>query len=216
MKKLIPLFLLIAFTFVSCQKDPDSGKLDNNFVALTEKVPKVNFSDYTTFYIADSISTDAGINQNSNHWMTEGIQDEILDEIENTFIKRGFTPSSDKDSAELGVQVTFMEDSHYYLGNNGYWGGYPGYWGYWGGYWGYPGYGGYYPGGYWGGFPLMYNMRVGILVMEVVDLTNATDKNIPVIWTAWMGGMLYNQKFNQAACLDAIQQCFKQSPYFKK
>ena len=54
MKKLIPI-LLAVFALASCEKDPDMGKLDNNYLVYTNYDKQANFKDFSTFYLADKI-----------------------------------------------------------------------------------------------------------------------------------------------------------------
>ena len=52
MKKLIPI-LLAVFALASCEKDPDMGKLDDNYLVYTNYDKQANFKDFSTFYLAD-------------------------------------------------------------------------------------------------------------------------------------------------------------------
>ena len=54
MKKLIPI-LLAVFALASCEKDPDMGKLDDNYLVYTNYDKQANFKDFSTFYLADKI-----------------------------------------------------------------------------------------------------------------------------------------------------------------
>ena len=89
----------------------------------------------------------------------------------------------------------------------------PGYWspGYWG-----PGWGNwYYP------YPVVYSYSVGSLLTELVDLdtpaASKADAKLPVLWTAYMSGLLSgSDKFDTQLAVRAIEQAFVQSPYVKK
>ena len=50
MKKLIPI-LLAVFALASCEKDPDMGKLDDNYLVYTNYDKKADFK-VPTFYLA--------------------------------------------------------------------------------------------------------------------------------------------------------------------
>ncbi|MBP8767895.1 MAG: DUF4136 domain-containing protein, partial [Parabacteroides sp.] len=94
-----------------------------------------------------------------------------------------------------------------------WWWNYPGYWspGYWG-----PGWGNwYYP------YPVVYSYSVGSLLTELVDLdapaASKADAKLPVLWTAYMSGLLSgSDKFDTQLAVRAIEQAFVQSPYVKK
>ena len=53
MKKLIPI-LLAVFALASCEKDPDMGKLDDNYLVYTNYDKQANFKDFSTFYLAEN------------------------------------------------------------------------------------------------------------------------------------------------------------------
>ena len=57
MKKMISVLsvLFVLFLSTSCQKDPDMSKLDDNFMVYTDYDKKENFSEFSTYYIPDSI-----------------------------------------------------------------------------------------------------------------------------------------------------------------
>ena len=49
MKKLIPI-LLAVFALVSCEKDPDMDKLDNEYLVFTSHDTSTKFNDFSTYY----------------------------------------------------------------------------------------------------------------------------------------------------------------------
>lgn len=53
MKKLIPI-LLAVFALTSCEKDPDLGKLEDNYLVYTNHDEKANFK-VPTFFLAPQI-----------------------------------------------------------------------------------------------------------------------------------------------------------------
>ena len=48
MKKLIPI-LLAVFALVSCEKDPDMDKLDNEYLVFTSHDTSTKFNDFSTY-----------------------------------------------------------------------------------------------------------------------------------------------------------------------
>ena len=56
MKKLIPI-LLAVFALASCEKDPDMGKLDDNYLVYTNHDEKADFK-VPTFYLHSRQMTD--------------------------------------------------------------------------------------------------------------------------------------------------------------
>lgn len=215
MKKIFSLLLIGAAMF-SCQKDPDTDKLDADFVVLTNHDTSFEFAKAKTYFVPDSVLIIGASKDKPNYWMNEN-SEKILDTFRENLDQRGYVEVTDKADADFGLQVSFVEDTSYFAGYNGgygnpWWGSYPGYWspGYWGGYWG---------GGYYYPYPILYSYNVGALLGELVDLSEPTitddTTKLPVVWNAYMAGLLYNSKFNVAASIQAINQAFQQSTYLK-
>ena len=60
---------------------------------------------------------------------------------------------------------------------------------------------------------MSYNYSTGSLLIELVKL-DAETKKIPIIWNAYMSGLLYSSnKINLQLSVEAINQAFKQSSY---
>ena len=216
MKKIFPFFLLVLL-LASCQKDPDMSKLDNDFLVFTNHDKDAKFESFTTFYIPDSVLV-IGTSEKPQFW-TANEADDIITTLVNNMESRGFKRTLDKDNADLGLQVSYVQSTQYFADyNDGYnypywWWNYPGYWspGYWG-----PGWGNwYYP------YPVVYSYSVGSLLTELVDLdapaASKADTKLPVLWTAYMSGLLSgSDKFDTQLAVRAIEQAFVQSPYVKK
>jgi len=215
MKKYFLLYSLILLAMISCQKDPDTSKLDNDFPVSTNYDKSAVFSSYATFYIPDSVLVLDG-NQTSRYW-TDDNADRVVAAFVRNMESRGYTQVNNRDSADLGLQVSYVEDVNYiysggYYDDPYWWWGYPGYWGpgYWGG-WG----GWYYP------YTVGYSYAVGSLLAEMVDLDTAVavdeSSKLSVIWTAYMSGLLSgSSNFNNQLAVSAIDQAFAQSPYIKR
>lgn len=213
MKKLVPI-LLVVLVLAACHKEPDSSKLDNDFVVLTDHDAEANFSAYTTFYIPDSVLI-IGDYPQPRYW-TAGQTEQIVSTIETALTSRGYTRINDRNEADLGIQSSYIEDVTYFHGYYDYpywWWGYPGYWG--SGYWGDWG-GWYYP------YPITYSYRVGSLLTEIVDLKAKAPRRdagtrLTVLWTAYMQGLLSSSnQYNSELAVRALNQAFTQSPYLQK
>ncbi|MCD7976062.1 MAG: DUF4136 domain-containing protein [Tannerellaceae bacterium] len=214
MKKYFLLYSLILLAVVSCQKDPDTSKLDDDFPVSTSYDKSAVFSNYSTFYIPDSVLVLDGNERAS--YLTEENGGSIIAAFVKNMENRGYTQIADRDSADLGLQVSYVQDVNY-IGSGGYyddywWWDYPGYWG--PGYWGNWG-GWYYP------YSVYYSYSVGSLLAEMVDLDTVTPVNesskLPVIWTAYMSGLLSgSSNINKQLAVNAVDQAFAQSPYIRK
>lgn len=193
-------FLLLAATaiFSSCEKDPDLSKMDSDFTVYTQYDPEADFSTASTYFLPDSILTTGGGMQ-AVYWKDENAQT-LIKLIESKMNTRNYSRESDKENAQLGIQVSYVENSTHVGGlwwNTGYWGPF------WGGGW-------YYP------YPVSYNYDTGTLVIEIVDLRDkeTTDAKLPVIWRTTNSGMLYgNNQLNLLLVQRSIEQAFNQSTY---
>lgn len=216
MKKIYPLFLFVLL-LASCQKDPDMSKLDDDFLVFTNHDKKTNFESFNTFYIPDSVLV-IGDDEKPKYW-TANESTDVISAVVGNMEKRGFKRTFDKEEAGLGVQVSYVQSTHYFTDyNTGYnnpywWWNYPGYWnpGYWGSCWG----DWYYP------YPVVYSYSVGSLLTEMVNLKGSSDKSshtkLPVVWTAYMTGLVSgSNQFNTQLSVRAIEQAFVQSPYISK
>lgn len=199
-------FLILLFT--SCQKDPDMGELDVDFVVVTDYDSSADFNTFETYYIPDSILVIG--NNPTPTWVTSQGND-VVDEIVGNMTQRGYTRSFDKTNANLGIQVTFIQNTTYIASDPLYpywWWGYPGpdFWGDWGGW--------YYP------YPIVYSYNVGTLIAEMVNLessTAGTDSQLQVVWTAAMSGLLSgSNSIDMQLAVNAINQAFIQSSYIQK
>lgn len=211
MKKILPFFLLVLL-LASCQKDPDMSKLSDDFVVFTNHDKDAKFDSYTKFYLPDSIMA-IGNSESHQYWKAAESA-EILSTIVANMEKCGYVWTDNKEEADLGLQVSYVESVNYFANypSSPYWWDYSGYW--WPGYWG-PGWSGgwYYP------YPVVYSYSVGSLLIDMVDLNApaAKDSKLTVIWTAYMAGLLSgSNKINAQLAIRAIDQAFVQSPYIKK
>ena len=97
MKKLIPI-LLAVFALSSCEKDPDMGKLDNNYLVYTNYDKKADFK-VPTFYLADQILV---INDSKEPEYLEGEgAEQILAAYTENMEARGYTAADTKENADL-------------------------------------------------------------------------------------------------------------------
>ena len=93
MKKLIPI-LIAVFAFSACEKEPDSDKLEDGTLVLTEYQQGANFSSFSTFFIPDSI-----LQIDSNKGDSTYLTADYAQAIRSTFIQnmtsRGYVNTTD-------------------------------------------------------------------------------------------------------------------------
>ncbi len=206
-------FLILAaiFLLASCHKEP--FERGNDYVVYTSPSDDVNFSQFKTFYIPDSLLI-IGANGKSAY-SKDDAADELIEAFKSSMIKAGYQ-YSDK-NADLGVQMSYIIKTDSYLLPS-WWYDYPGYWSpnYWG-YWNY----------YYLARPIVYSYTTNALITDIVDLTNAPQpgaaisnddgQGLEILWTSYIGGPAGGSLRNDIDRMeDAIEQAFDQSPYLKK
>ena len=213
MKKLIPI-LFAALLFASCQKEPKMSELDNELVVYTSYDKTAEFGNYMYVYVPDSILLIAESTSEEPVYWTSANAAPIIQDFEDHLTARGYMLTDDKKEADLGLQISYFQNTSYFAGgNNNWWYNYPGYWN--------PGY--WYPGGsdwnwYYPYYVPIYSYNVGALMSELIDLKNITPatEKIDVIWNAYMSGLVSgSDKFDLQLSLNAVNQAFVQSPYIK-
>ena len=207
MKKLIPLMMTALF-FTACEKDADTDKLDNKFVVYTNYDKSANFTQFSTYYLPDSILI-IDSKDKQEYWLDDNAQ-KIIDTYVFNMDNRGFLRVTEREDADLGLQVSYVKNTYVYTdyGYPEWWWGYPGYWdapywGNWGGGW-------YYP------YAVNYSYSTGSFLTEALNLNAAQGQNakLPIIWSAYMSGILSGSTdTNVELATKAVSQAFAQSPY---
>ncbi len=126
------------------------------------------------------------------------VRDAIIQQMENVY---GYTPVAappplTKPDADVVMNMTVLK------GNVDVY--YPGYWC---DYWYY--YSCYYGGAYYGG-----SYDVGMLVLELGDLSS-TSSTLPILWSGLVYGVVTNTWNDQTRAVDGINRAFGQSTYLK-
>lgn len=210
MKKIliIPVLALLA---IACQKEPFFRDRDNEYLVYTSPGEDVDFKDYQTFYIADSVLV---IGQSAEPEYSQSTNAKVLIEAyKDNMEKCGYVYTTSRSDADLGIQLTYMVQTEKYVQyyNDPYWWlDYPGYWspGFWGDWYGY-----YYHR------PIAYVYSTNSLVADMVDLSSevGTGRSLEVVWTSYIGGPAGpNITYDVQRMQVAIDQAFEQSEYLKK
>ena len=201
---------LAAVAFCSCQKEPSTSDLHGDYLVYTAHDTGTDFSAIDTYFLPDSILLIGGSDR-TEYWKDESAQ-EIIATVAAAMDNAGDTRTYDKAAANVGIQMSYVEQVTYFVGyNNPYWWWYypyywtPGYWGDWLG-WHYP-------------YGVYYGYTAGSLLTEMLDLEadQQSGKKLPVIWDSFAGGLLTgDSSLNLQRTLDAVEQAFVQSPYLSK
>lgn len=211
MKKNVPFVaLLFLLGIAACEKEPDLERMDGNYFVGTGYEPEADFGGASTFFVPDSILVIG--EKNEPDYLSDAQAKIIIDTYTSCMEKRGYTHTSDKAAADLGIQLTYIGNtSHFttWLDMPVWWWGYTGYWSpfYWGnwGHW-------YYS------FPIQYNCATGKLLMEMIDLRTPKGEGqpLPVIWNNYINGWLTRyEQVDTDLILQGIRQAFRQSEYVK-
>lgn len=214
------LSVLIAFSLMACY--PEGAEyVDEMDIAMTHYDESVNFSDFKTFVMPDTIVyVGSGDESKSVERSADSV---ILDLVVKNFENRHFVRLTEEEvqneeKPDFVVTVSAFSNAYFYYGRGyswyDYWGWYPGWnWfnmiGSWSSF--YP----WYPW-YAGGVYYAYN--TGTLTIEMMNPNGVEEgsKQIPVLWNGVVNGILAGHPAYLQNRLEAnINQCFIQSPYLK-
>ena len=179
--KRILIFSTLALLAAACQKEPYPQDGDSEYLVYTEPAKNVNFADFQTFDIADSLLI---IGQSEKPQYSQSNNALALIQAYRTNMEKAgyiYTPSNP--DADLGIQLTYVIKTERYVqyyNNDPYWWlDYPGYWpsGYWGNW-----YGWYYP------YPVTYTYTTNAFLAEMVDLNTEEGQALKIIWSCYIGG----------------------------
>jgi hypothetical protein len=203
MKKLL-LLCFLSTTLIGCYQTPDTSSLSSDFVVATNRDLRVNFGDFTTYHISDTIPR---ITDSPTDTIIVGPEAlEIVNKIKENLDARGYQFVERNQNPDLAVIPAVIRVTTVGTVCSGWWYGYPGYWppGYWGSWGGY-----YYP---YCGF---YSYDTGSVNIDLMDLLNSdAGNNISATWTAVLFGSLNSSDaVNLDRALTGIDQAFEQSPY---
>jgi hypothetical protein len=200
---------LVAMAFTSCQKDPLKNlTASESRIYITNRDSTINFSDFNTFSIADSVGV---IEDNRGVGMSYGEFDvAVISAVRTALQNRGFTEVARNANPDLGVTVTRIYSNYTGVVE------YPDYWGSYGGfydpfYWGYGGYNYYDPIYYGPTYYSTYQITQGALSVDILNLKDAANSNsLRPVWSAVSRG---TGVFNPATVDIQLNAFMEQSPY---
>lgn len=190
---------------VGCRKDPlNNLNEEEQRIYITNHDRAATFTSFRTYAIADRVVV---VDGNNSSQQSTAADQALMQALERGLESRGFRKSATSATADVGVQISriirtstgFVTGPDYYS----YWD--PFYWGYGGGGFG-SGFGGWGPG--YAVIP--YEVREGMLAIDIIDLTN---NNSPrVLWNALVRGPGLS---SPAAAEDIVNKLLAQSPYLQ-
>ena len=206
MKKLSTIMLAAAcIVLASCQKDPDTDKLDNHYLVYTNYDSGTDFNAIESFYVIDSILI-IGNSEKPTYWNNNNSQ-QIINAYSDKLEGCGYIQTETAEEADVILQLSYINNTYYFtsFGPGPWWNAYPGYWN-WGG-WSW-----YYP------YTFSYSYSTGSIIGELVNTNAPTPQNdkLTVIWNSYICGLLNGNNLSLSRTMEAINQAFVQSPYLKK
>jgi hypothetical protein len=136
MKKVFPMLFAAALLVTACEKTPDTGKLDDDYLVYTDYDAETDFAKFTTFYVPDSVLIIDNSSNKPKFLYGTPASELIIANYVKGMEQAGYVRTLDKSNADLGMQVSYVEETYRfrYYNNYPWWYGYPWYWsfGYWG------------------------------------------------------------------------------------
>ena len=210
MKKIL-LISAAVMLLAACHKEPYPQDGDNQYLVYTSPGKDVNFTQFQTFDIADSLlvigQSDKPMSSQSNNALA------LIQAFRTNMEKRGFIYTPSDPDADLGIQLTYVIKTERYVqyyDDPYWWLDYPGYWpsGYWGNWTGF-----YYPR------PVTYTYTTNALLTDIVNLTGEEEagKPLEILWTSYIGGPAGASLQGDIKRMEAaIDQAFVQSAYLTR
>lgn len=206
MRKHLLFLPLLALLFAACEQNPDTDKLDDDYLVYTNYDKNADYSTINTFYTIDSILLISS--QNTPTYWNNASSARIIEEFRKNMNDYGYTEVETPEEADAILQLSYVSTTYYYydyVNGNPWWNSYPGYWNW-------NSYGWYYP------FYVPYSFSTGSIISELVNMNSrASDTNkLTVIWNAYICGLLSGNSLSMSKTLDGINQAFSQSTYLSK
>ena len=210
MKKIL-LISAAVMLLAACHKEPYPQDGDNQYLVYTSPGKDVNFTQFQTFDITDSLlvigQSDKPMYSQSNNALA------LIQAFRTNMEKRGFIYTPSDPDADLGIQLTYVIKTERYVqyyDDPYWWLDYPGYWpsGYWGNWTGF-----YYPR------PVTYTYTTNALLTDIVNLTGEEEagKPLEILWTSYIGGPAGASLQGDIKRMEAaIDQAFVQSAYLTR
>lgn len=193
-----------------CRKPIGLQQLTSGFTVITHTDINVQFSNYSTYFISDTVVNLSGTS--SDTIITGSAASPFVEVVKQNMNMRGFGFVSRTGAPDLGIAVCVLRDVRSSVTF------YPGWWDNISGYWD-PLYwvsNNSFP--YFYGWSTTYTYQNAALILNMIDLKNAfVNKKLTVIWhVTGFNAFNSDSATNLQSSINAINQAFAQSPYLKK
>jgi hypothetical protein len=211
MRKSVLLSLVGFLALGGCDLQPQSGELARDLVVQTQFDEAVInstgnvFNTYATYIIREDTIGFVSNRSNATYLLESdlnisgGYVIPIISRTKANLNSRGYTQVTEDDNPDFAVNIAILNNFSFFQTIT-----YPGF---------YPGYYGFY--GYY--FPIVntYVSDYTTLVIEIVDIRNASGNQYRVVWKSFIGDLNTIIGLREKT-LEAIDQAFEQSPYITK
>jgi hypothetical protein len=199
------VLLLLAVGVTACDVQPQTGDLARYMVVQTQYDQEVidlnnsinRFDNYSTFVMRiDTLGYVYNARPNDTLIVTNYAKS-VSRLVRDSFLERGYSWVTQDEEPDFAVNIVVLQNFSYYQSiffPSFYSGYYYGYWGYYG--------------------PIVTNhySNYATLVIEVIDIKNATNNQYKWVWKAFIGDLVTTIDL-EAKTLEAIATAFQQSPY---
>ncbi len=197
--------LFLAILFASCEEYPDyDDYVTEQLVSISSYDESVNFKDYSTFNVSDTIAVIDNDNVYKVKASSQPELQKLYNTVKNNVAALGYT-YQDANNADLGVIITLMKTTTVIVSYPWWWYDYC-YWYYWDcGY--YP----YYPYPY----PVVVGgYSAGTIAMDMFATNTQLGGKKSALWTGVVRGLLTGMH-TDAEIESAISECFSQTIPFQ-
>ena len=104
--------IVIGIAAVSCQKNPDTDMLNNDYLVYTNYDAGTDFKSINTFHIIDSILI-IGNDDKASYWKNNNSQ-KIVNAYRAGFESAGYIPSEEDEEADVVLQLSYINTTYYF------------------------------------------------------------------------------------------------------
>ena len=107
-------YALVAVAFCACQKEPSTSGLHKDYLVYTAYDTEADFGALDTYYLPDSILL-IGAADKTEYWKDDNAL-EIVNTVAGRMNAAGYTRTDDKEAANVGLQLSYVQKVTYFVG----------------------------------------------------------------------------------------------------
>ena len=116
MRKHLLFLPLLALLFAACEQNPDTDKLDDDYLVYTNYDKNADYSTINTFYTIDSILLISS--QNTPTYWNNASSARIIEEFRKNMSDYGYTEVETPEEADAILQLSYVSTTYYYYGKS--------------------------------------------------------------------------------------------------